>query len=163
MIRRVVLPLPDRLRPSIVALLGLVAVLLLLPSVAPAGPEPNCQPAANACLGNIGIIGEGACIGNFSCQANSGEIRKRACQGTTGACADNNGIIGENACQGSTACFGNSGVIGKAACIDSGACFNNDQLLGDGACVGLIACGLAKATTARSARAPVRARLLPRQ
>jgi hypothetical protein len=118
----------DRCRSSIVAVLGLVAVLLLLPSVAPAGPDPNCL-GSNACTNNTGIIGEGACMGTDSCRNNSGDIRKRACQGDPvfggGVCENNEGIIGESACQERIACTGNHGTIGNGACIGFSACTAN--------------------------------------
>src|SRR5262245_14119905 len=95
----------DRVRVPLVALLGLLAALLLLPWDAPAGPDLNCI-GTDACTGNTGTIAEGACIGDESCRNNSGQIRKRACQtslpgGGFPVCEGNAGVIGESSCQGS--------------------------------------------------------------
>ena len=55
----------DHVRSLIVAFLSLTAVLVLLPTVVQAGPVPNCV-GTDACTGNTGAVGAGACIGNFS-------------------------------------------------------------------------------------------------
>ena len=113
MIRRVALPLPDRLGP-LVALLGLVAVLLLLPSVAPAGPtllhRHGRLPRQHRRRGGGRLHRLSRMLREFR------RVRKRSCQDER-ACLDNHGLVGESACRGEFACSDNEGTVGKNACV----------------------------------------------
>src|SRR5215813_6327448 len=114
-------------RALIALLLTIGLVVLLLPSVALAGPPK--PPAGScigtdACAGNTGGLGTNACVGIHACFTNAGSIAKDACH-ESGACELNTGAVGVGACQGIFACLNNSGSVAREACIGTGACEGN--------------------------------------
>jgi hypothetical protein len=97
-----------RARLLMVVLLAVSALLLLVPRGSEAAPAPNCE-GPDACKGNTGSVGPGACIGASACENNSGDIARDACQ-LTEACEDNTGNVRAGACIGVGACGANTGV-----------------------------------------------------